>query len=117
MAIEVSADKTMFGRRTGLHTATLGEFSAQGKTATEAKSALLTLIAEHKPFFYVIGTKAGDVFVVTRSIGGTEYRICGGQRTYASGCLMAHNEREKAIQQARAHAEQSFGGIAWEHAG
>lgn len=107
----------MFGKRTGKHTANLGEFSAEGTTAAEARAALLNQIADYRPTGYVLGTVAGEVFVVTRSLSGTmEYAICGKGRNYGSACLLSTTDAKTAVQAARDHAEQSFDGIAWEHA-
>ena len=115
--ITTTANKIMFGKRTGKHTANLGDFTAEGTTATEAKTALLQQIADFRPTKYVIGTVAGDVFVVTRSLNGyMEYAICGKGRNYGSGCLMATTDTKTAVEAARRHAESSFDGIAWEHA-
>lgn len=117
MKINVYPNKTMFGKRTGKHTAELGEFNAEGKTATDAKAALLQTIAEYRPLRYVIGTVDGPTFIVTRNLaGGIDYAICGAGRDYASGCLMATTDAREGIERARKHAAESFGGIAWQHA-
>lgn len=113
--INVYANKTMFGKRTGLHTAELGEFHAEAKTATEAKAALLALIAEYRPTRYVIGA-VGATFIVTRSLTGQmEYAICSAGRTYAASCMMQTKDAKEAIEAARKHASDSFGGIVFEH--
>lgn len=115
-AIDCTPDKTMFGKRRGTHTATLGEFRAQGKTATEAKQALLTQIESFRPERYIIGSNAGDVFVVFRDLDGHfTYAICGKGRAFSSACLMNTTSRTDAINNARNHADSCFGGIAWEH--
>lgn len=115
--INVYANKTMFGKRTGKHTAELGDFNAEGKTATEAKAALLETIAAFRPTGYTIGSVNGDVFIVTRGItGAMQYSICGSGRTFGSGCLMNTTDAKTAVEAARKHAIDSFGGIAWEHA-
>ena len=109
------ANKTMFGKRTGKHTAELGEFTGEGATATEAKSALLAGIADYRPAQYVIGA-VGGTFIVTRSLNGCmQYAICGPGRSYASACLMATTDANTAIEAARKHANESFGGIVFEH--
>ncbi len=114
--VNVYANKSMFGKRTGKHTAELGEFNAEGTTATEAKTALLATIAGYRPTKYAIGTGSGDVFIVMRALTGQmEYTICGAGRTYGSSCLMATHDAKAAIEAAREHARQSFGGIVWEH--
>lgn len=112
--INAYANKTMFGKRTGKHTAELGEFNAEGKTATEAKQALLARIAEYRPTRYAIGTASGDVFIVSRSLTGQmEYAICGPGRNYGSSCLMSTTDAKTAIEAAQKHAS-GFGGIVWE---
>ena len=113
--INVYTNKTMFGKRTGNHTAELGEFNAEGKTATEAKSALLAKVAEYRPTNYVIGA-VGATFIVTRSLHGTmQYSICGPGRTYAGSCLLSTTDAKTAVENARQHATDSFGGIVYEH--
>jgi len=109
------ANKTIFGKRTGNHTAELGEFNAEGTTATAAKAALLQTVAEYRPTQYVIGAVAAT-FIVTRSLNGMmQYAICGPGRTYASGCLMSTKDAKTAIEAARKHATDNFGGIVFEH--
>ena len=113
--ITVYANKTMFGKRTGKHTAELGQFSAEGKTATEAKTALLAAIADYRFTRYAIGCASGDTFIVSRSpTGQMEYAICGPGRPFGSSCLMSTKDAKYAIESALAHARQSFGGIIWE---
>ena len=112
--INVSANKTMFGKRTGKHTAELGEFNAEGTTATEAKSALLKQIADYRPTSYMIGTGSGDVFHVSRSLNGQmQYVIHGPGRPYGSACLMSTTDAKTAVEAALRHARDSFGGIVW----
>lgn len=114
--IIVSANKTMFGKRTGKHTANLGDFHAEGTTATEAKTVLLQQIADYRLTKFILCSIAGDVFIITRGLSGQmEYAICGNGRTYASGCLMNTNDAKTAIEAARKHIVDSFGGVAWEH--
>lgn len=114
--IEITRNRNMFGRSLPGHVANLGDFNAEGSTATEAKNNLLAKVASFSRTLYVIGTNAGDVFVVTRSLSGQmEYSICGKGRTYGSGCLMSITDAKSAVEAARRHAISSFDGIAWEH--
>jgi len=63
---------------------------------------------------WIIGTKAGDVFVVEHSLGAWGYRIAGPDRLGVSSCW-GPDTFEEARDRARKHVEQAFNGIAWEH--
>lgn len=65
---------------------------------------------------YVIGCVDGTVLFVRFQHGGWGYEICGPGRSISAGCLMGKGiGKDSTIESARKHAEQSYGGIAWQH--
>jgi hypothetical protein len=62
----------------------------------------------------VIGTGDGSVFIVEFRNGNWGYEICGAGRSYA-GASCGMKSLGDAIAYAKAHATDSFGGVAWEH--
>lgn len=117
--IETRDDRTMFGKRTGKKVAVLtGQFGGEVAQTSDvsvqaAKRELLKqcaeMISEPRPSYIFCGD--GTVISVFRGFGGWEYEIISQDRTSPAGCMMNVETRKAAVEQACAHADQSFGGV------
>ena len=61
----------------------------------------------------VICTKDGTILIVQFRIGSWGYSIASDGRSYMGGCSIGSGSYEQALTQAKEHAEQCYGGIAW----
>ena len=65
---------------------------------------------------HIIGCTDGTVLVVQYRSGCWCYRIAGKDRNCACTCLFnSEATYQDTLENARKHAESSFGGIAWDH--
>lgn len=120
-SITTAPQKTMFGKRTGgvlarLETPTsVSVIDAGGRTATLAKSALLAQMAravENQTVRYIFcADNARTVLVVRFSHDSWGYDIIDAERSYPSGCWMPSADLRAAVDAAKSHAEQSYGGV------
>lgn len=120
--IHTQAIRNLFGKRAGnkgyeaiLKDADsyMGVTSAEGPTAADAKQALLTQLAElaenrFKRAYVFCGD--GTVLAVYHTIGGFAYDITDAKRAQSSGCLTS-SSFDAVVEQAKRHAEQSYGGV------
>lgn len=119
--ITTTANKTMFGKRTGGHKAALRPvggsmvLDADGANVTEAKSALLNKLgrmAQHTYQHTYVFCGDGQTVLVVHFAGECwGYDIVDAERSVPCGCWMPNAGPLEAIQAAKSHAEQSYGGV------
>lgn len=112
---------TMFGKRTGSIEARLESdwspnvASATGASATLAKAALLDLLgrmASNTERAYLFCGDSKTVLIVSFAGTAWQYDIVSADRTSRSGCIMPGVQSfREAVDRAREHAGQSYGGI------
>lgn len=115
--ITAAARRTMFGKLTGKHVATLGKFTGEGTNKTEATLALhRTIEAVDTRRAFIICTD-GHVLAVSQyapnaADGGWGYDIVdpSSERGYAASCWGSATH-DQAIEHASKHAEGSYGGV------
>ncbi len=125
LKIPVSIGETTAQGSYFLNTRMSGFFYSQGAKARndlrEAAGAILEEGLDAIKFQSVlslIGSVAGDVFAICRRNGCWGYIFYGPTRKHAgSGGVLLSTEGtyKDIVAAARSHAEESFGGIAWEN--
>lgn len=76
------------------------------------------IASEHNAGMRVIGTNDGHVLVLSWEHSGSQYvlRIAGPDRQSMSSSMSSRWKRlDDALRDVREHADQSFGGIAWQN--
>src|SRR5262245_13015422 len=113
--IETSPVKSMFGKKTGRYVARLGTVSIEGDTREHAKANLLehldNLDSNHARRRYLFCGDNKTILVVHWSNNAWAYDIIDSERDYACSCLMSSTCLDTAIDRARSHADQSYGGV------
>lgn len=98
------------------YVARLGTLEATGRTATEARQKLEEelerLTRNHLTRRYLF-TKSGEVLCVTYYGYSWGYDIARVGGAHVCSCLGVASY-EEALEKARSHAEQSYGGVVWE---
>lgn len=91
------------------------EKDARAKLVKDIEEKLTTAV-EHDRYSmrYIIGTGSGDVLIVSYRGGKWSYDICGSGRPFGSVCITQADYRG-TIEQAVDHANQSYGGVVYEH--
>jgi hypothetical protein len=93
------------------------EAKARAKLKAAAQAALYKAAAAERNYsMRVIGCNDGTVFIVRwHPEGEFEYRIAGAGRDSMTVTFGAMPDFQTALQKARDHATENFGGIAWEN--
>lgn len=113
--VQIKEQRTTRGHRTGIVTAELGQFSAEGQGKTAAVAALHEQIAAYSVRRAYIATVDGTILAVYQTPGGVwgyDHARDMGERTYPCSTWGAKTY-EQAVQQATDHANQCYGGVAW----
>ncbi len=113
--ITAAPARTMFAKRAPGFVAECGQVKQSGPTKDEAKSNLLGYLLKieenHGKRTYIF-CGDGSMLCVFWFGEGWSYDMVGGERTSTASCGMNPSySREATIESAKAHAEQSFGGV------
>lgn len=71
------------------------------------------LRAKHNHRGRIIGSKAGEVFVIRWAFDGWQVEIAGPDRKFA-GSSSGYESFDEAIAKAKDHIDSTFAGVAWE---
>lgn len=104
-------DHTHVSGGTYARTATAGARRLRSVIQEQIDVALSDARAER----WIIGAQNGTVLVIEQRHGTYQYTISGPNRQHASSA-MGPDSFEETRDRARRHAEQCYGGVAWEHA-
>jgi hypothetical protein len=105
----------------GIHFGVSCHAGSKGRAKSKLRAGLLQEVQEAVKTAQnvnrrLIGCKDGTVLVVEYRYGSWGYSSWGPGRNHASACgLGADGTYEKALEAARKHAQDGYGGIAWEH--
>lgn len=118
-SIETAPKRTLFGKRTGRMAAKIvgplhDTDAIEGDSISDAKSNLLGYlhaIEEHHGTRRYLVCGDGTILAIHWFGTGWAYDIFGGERTFKSSCMARETDLETFTAQARAHAEQSYGGV------
>lgn len=107
----VTAEKNMFGKRSGAYVASLGPWTARGTTKDKAATILnerLVALERYERVRRYLHAPDGTVFVLWHTFGGWEYDMSGADRKWASSCCLGVDCRteEQAFAAMRKHWEQ-----------
>ncbi len=96
------------------------EYGSNGSSVSKMKKTVKSLVDDAIKFSHreyqqkrIIATSDGHVLLVCCIHGAWGYFQASGERNYAGSCS-GSNDFDKTLDDARKHAESSYGGILWE---
>jgi len=115
---KLETDSNYYGYvdHSSLHATTYGKASKAKETlrkriTEQIEEALLTVKNYQKR---ALGTVEGSVFVIQFHLGSWGYAIVGPGRKFGGSCTIGTRNFEETVAAATKHANDSFGGIAWD---
>lgn len=73
-------------------------------------------LTENNWYRWIIGCGDGTILYVSWRNGVWTYDILGPGRKHASGVAGSWKDHKEAIKAAKSHADEGYGGVAWDHA-